>query len=165
MLYPRGLLQGVLERWDYWQNWSIHTQPSPAHPSYRLLTVLRLICLPAAAHASILRDPSSTPSDPRLPWEPFADDTLDRWKATALGLTDSVSDHNERRIREILASICIQLQELSHITLAQLDEDRILKKACESWASHGSSCVRELWSEVRDVSTQVHQSITRGVDF
>jgi len=147
-------------------NWSIHTQPLPAHPSYRLLTVLRLICLPAAAHAGIVQDSRSTPSDPHLPWEASADDTFDRWKATVLGLTDSISDRNEEQTRELLASVCIRLQELSHTTLAQLDEEPISKeKGKDGWASYGFSCVRELWTEVRDVASQVHRSVVRGEEF
>jgi len=117
------------------------------------------------AHASISQDSSSTPYDPQLPWEPSLEDTFDRWKATVLGLTDSISDRNEQRVRELLASICTQLRELSHIALAQLDEDPVLKETSKGWASYGSSCVRELWIEVRDVSLQVHHSIIRGDDF
>ncbi|CDO68340.1 hypothetical protein BN946_scf184799.g67 [Trametes cinnabarina] len=40
----KSLIKSTLEETGYWGEWTIHSTPEPAHPSWRLIAALRLLC-------------------------------------------------------------------------------------------------------------------------
>lgn len=71
----------TLEREGYWGRWTMHLNPAPAHPSYRLLTALRLY------HSPNEKD----------------------WVAMIRGERENISQKNEMACRQFLACLCEQI--------------------------------------------------------
>ncbi|KAG8756245.1 hypothetical protein FRC14_003260 [Serendipita sp. 396] len=90
--------RALLEARGYWGDWTLHADPTPAHPSYRLIPALRLL------HVS-LQDQSA----------------LQRWEATVNGELDEISPQNSERMRNTLKELCLELQEEAAAHLSPLD--------------------------------------------
>ena len=87
--------------------WTLHSAPAPAHPSYRLITALRLYhAFPAGAG----KLESNTDSEA----------TLDMWRGVVNGERASVSDENEALCRETLFQLCQKIEEEAARRIASL---------------------------------------------
>ncbi|GLB34973.1 putative SET domain-containing protein [Lyophyllum shimeji] len=141
-------LQEVLTREGYWGDWTLHLQPLPAHPSYRLITALRLYHLfPASAE--------EVPLD--------ADRALLPWKATLLGRADRISQENEEAWKDTLLQICSKLAEDATTAIASLDAVSANREI--AWFSWMKKNIRMLWEEELFVTRMVAQSILGGEEF
>ncbi|KDR81593.1 hypothetical protein GALMADRAFT_239640 [Galerina marginata CBS 339.88] len=142
-------MKEVLVEEGYWGDWTIHSLPAPAYPSYRLITTLRLYhILPMSAN--------SVPVD--------TDQVLQEWRDTTLGKRDVISQKNESLWRATLKSICSDL-----ITEARQGVQKIslIKGTGDSpmWIDSARTCVDTLWKEEIDVATAVVKSLEENAEF
>ena len=129
------------------RNWTLHSSPSPAYPSYRLITALRLYHITLGPASGI------SPQEVLQPWY----DTL-------LGRRSMVSEENEAAWRESLAQICGILKgraetEISRLTTRTAD----LKDV--SWFPWMQDNIQALWQEEALVAAAVAESVRDGVQF
>lgn len=125
------------------RDWTIHGEPAPAHPSYRLIPALRLL------HVTRL---SEEVNDTRV-----SGSQLKAWEATVAGVRDLVDQENEQDMRATLRSICKQVLDRSTKTLCEFAKTRR-----EDYAWH---CLETFWREEHDVSRAVIDSIDRAIEF
>lgn len=133
-------------------DWTIHSSPSPAYPSYRLITALRL------GHISVSSADCTEGSGA----------ALHAWRDTTLGRRQVVSEENEAGWRATLVKICEIVAQRAGGALNELEnksrdggkgEDR-----CE-WDGWMMGNMRLLWAEEREVARAVMQSVERGDEF
>ncbi|VDB82967.1 unnamed protein product [Peniophora sp. CBMAI 1063] len=132
-----------LEEQGYWLDWTIHSAPAPAHPSYRLLTALRLAHVLISKHG-----------------------TIGEWRETLAGVRDLVSEENERAVRGTLREICTALISRAEDAAEELEEVMLrVGREKEGWRIWAAGNVRALWAEEKAVAQAVAASIDAGVDF
>ena len=122
----------------------MHCSPAPAHPSYRLITALRLYHLFPAV--------DSVPPSP--------DDAIKPWLNTISGIQETISDENEQAWRDSLLRICDGVVHRADAAARQLDAagcDKSLKDTLRN--------LRMLWREERIVAVAVRQSLCAKVEF
>ena len=117
------------------RDWTLHTCPSPAHPSYRLITALRLYALALPGTIEITHT------------------SLQAWKDTILGTRDCVSGANEEAWRDLLLKLCEQLAASAREQLLILE------------GTGGEASVVFLWREQLFVADAVAESVKRGIEF
>ena len=127
-------------------DWTIHSAPTPAHPSYRLTAALRLAC--AFDHL------------------PVADDAqleaiVDEWRAVIYGQVDEISPQNEQSWRQALLRLCGRISERarSHLAAVTSQHEDLPGRG---WVAQN---VRVLWKEEREVAEAVAASVSAGVEF
>lgn len=120
-------------------NWTLHANPLPAHPSYRLIPALRLLV---------------------IPWKDT--DQLRNWESMVSGVSDEVSTKNTRMAQDVLNTICSRLHSDSLRALSALES---CSYAVEEWQVNSAHFVQRLWEETRDVSLATGESIASGVVF
>ncbi|GBE82304.1 hypothetical protein BKA93DRAFT_760434 [Sparassis latifolia] len=137
-----------LEDEGYWGDWSLHSSPQPAHPSYRMITALRLYHVVESL-------------GPQVPPDSASDVILRSWKDTINGRTSSVSEDNERLWRNTLLDICelvaARARDGMRITLSG--------SGTSGWYSWMEENVRCLWREELEVATAVACSLRAGEEF
>jgi hypothetical protein len=129
-------------------DWTIHSAPEPAHPSFRLVTALRL-------YHSIPMEETSPPED---------ETEVQAWQGTIAGNQDIVSLDNERAWRETLEMLCQAIENESGIYLDKLDEVK-RKWPDDAWIRHMRSCSSMLWREQQHVARCVRKSLQQGEEF
>ncbi|KAH7916069.1 hypothetical protein BJ138DRAFT_1140602 [Hygrophoropsis aurantiaca] len=136
-----SIIKNVLCDEGYWGDWTLHALPKPAHPSYRLITALRLYHH-AIAHHSV------------------QEDILKPWRDVIMGLRENISGINEAQWRQSLVNICDTLiaRAEPHIRVRSEREDKL-------WYSRISSNIETLWIEENAVAMTVKTSILRGEEF
>ncbi|KAI0031839.1 hypothetical protein K488DRAFT_71128 [Vararia minispora EC-137] len=145
------VVREALEQEGYWSDWTLHTAPPPAYPSYRLLSALRLL------HVFVVDE---------SPFGAVSTTDLALWRDTVAGLRDAVSESNERDVRRSLRSICDAVSVRAERSL-----DALMKaKADEiggpsAWSKFAVGNVAVLWKEERAVARAVLDSIEAGVVF
>ncbi|KIO34410.1 hypothetical protein M407DRAFT_16933 [Tulasnella calospora MUT 4182] len=131
----------MLEETGYWGDWTLHSSPPPAHPSYRVVAALRLL------HASRKE--------------------ADQWEDMIFGGRDVVHETNERLMRATVRSICQQVADRASKKVVELStgpwESR--DSAPDVLTCYALDCVRTLWEEEHDVSVGVIESIDRNEEF
>jgi hypothetical protein len=129
------------------RNWTLHSSPSPAYPSYRLITALRLYHINLGSASGI------------IPQE-----VLQPWHDTLLGRRSMVSDENEAAWRESLAQICGILK-----TRAETEVSRLTTRTADikdvSWLAWMQDNIQALWQEEVLVAAAVAESVRHGVQF
>ena len=126
-----------------YRDWSLHSAPAPAHPSYRLLTALRLAHVLISQHG-----------------------TIGDWRDTLAGAQELVSEENERSVRGTLRKICTALISRADVTVESLEGLMMragLKKA--EWRGWAAGNVKALWVEEKTVAEAVAESVDAGADF
>lgn len=125
------------------RDWTIHLQPSPAHPSYRVTTCLRLYALFAEHGPDTILDTQA----------------VKLWKDTLAGRRPCISQRNEVAWRTVLRELCTGL-----IGEAQTASQQTLttKEGWERWAWR---CVRALGAEMGMVARAVGESVDAGEEF
>lgn len=131
----------ILRDRGYWGDWSLHANPAPAHPSYRLIPILRLL------HIS-LRD----------------EKVIRRWEQTVAGLLDEVSTTNTNSFRSTLTSLCQKYhsEAVNHLTRSNQIEGLSGARSHQPMAAINRDL---LWREQRDVTALVMESIDSGIEF
>ncbi|KZV64940.1 SET domain-containing protein [Peniophora sp. CONT] len=132
-----------LEEQGYWLDWTLHSAPAPAHPSYRLLTALRLAHVLISKHG-----------------------TISDWRDTLTGERELVSVENERAVRGTLREICTALISRAEDAVEALEEVRLRAgREKEGWRVWAAGNVKALWAEEKAVAEAVAESVDAGVDF
>lgn len=130
------------------RDWTLHSTPATAYPSYRLITTLRLYHI-------FSDDVNTVPSD--------SDHMVDIWKDVTLGKRDFISQENESRWRSTLERLCNDTIQ---------DAKRGLIKVCDiqvdqgsGWVEFAKVSIEMLWREEMDVGCAVLKSLEEGADF
>lgn len=133
-----------------YSDWTVHSSPSPAYPSYRLITALRLYHL----------GPSGADT------EGNSVSAVEAWRDTTLGKRELVSAANEAGWRATLARICgnvvrraeAGMEVLSHMT----QNEEMCRDNQFKWVIGN---IRLLWLEEQEVAKAVIESLNQGYDF
>jgi len=141
-------MEDILIEKGYWGDWTLHASPKPAHPSYRLITALRLYHLL----------PSSTPS------ALSRDELIGPWQDTLLGQRDLVSEENEAAWRGTLARICEILMRRAEAGISAL-EVHTHAAGRVPWLAWMLDNIRTLWMEEAVVAAAVAKSIREEEQF
>ncbi|KAF9532962.1 hypothetical protein CPB83DRAFT_846676 [Crepidotus variabilis] len=145
-------MKNVLLDEGYWGDWTMHTIPAPAHPSYRLITALRLYhILPTNTEA--------------LPSQHRADQLLNGWRNTTLGNQDVISTLNENLWRDTLLRLCegnIRNAEGRSCLKAVFEET---DEGNFGWHSAAVKTIQLLWQEELHVAKAVMKSLQENVAF
>ncbi|KAK0459706.1 uncharacterized protein EV420DRAFT_1641903 [Desarmillaria tabescens] len=134
-------LQELLDRENYWGNWTLHRSRESAYPSFRLLVALRLYHL--------ARDGNS-------------EELLRPWKDTLLGHRDTISKENEENVRRTIAEICGQVVQRGEMRVAAIKD---AQKSASGWAINAFTTIETLWLEEILVSQEMSKSISSGIPF
>ncbi|PVG04438.1 SET domain-containing protein [Serendipita vermifera] len=139
---PGGMsLLDRLRKRGYYKEWILHSEPTPARPSYRLVIALQLL------HAAEGQSPF-----------------LIEWEEIASGRREEVSAENTAKVRDTLTSLCNDhLSEASrwlykYQRMSSLDRDR----------SHGDfTSLTFLWERQKALVESVIETIknSSGLDF
>ncbi|KAG8920868.1 hypothetical protein FRC00_009417 [Tulasnella sp. 408] len=131
----------LLENAGYWGDWTLHSSPPPAHPSFRVVAALRLL------HASRKE--------------------ADQWQDMIFGGRDIVHETNERLMRATVRSICQQVADRASKRVTELStapwDSR--NSDIDILTRYASDCVLTLWEEEQEVSVGVIESIDRDEEF
>ncbi|KAJ8463164.1 hypothetical protein ONZ51_g10435 [Trametes cubensis] len=139
----KTVIKFTLEDSGYWGDWTLHSAPRPAHPSWRLITALRLICA---------LERYSTPT--------FETRTaINAWTDVTNGVGHTISSVNERRWRQRLLEICEAIRERAQSSNINKSQGG------PSWVSWMAENVRILWREELEVAEAVIASIGAGEEF
>ncbi|KAK0210734.1 hypothetical protein DFS33DRAFT_1495053 [Desarmillaria ectypa] len=134
-------LQELLDRENYWGNWTLHLSRGSAYPSFRLLIALRLY---------------------HLAWDGYSEELLKPWKDTLLGHRDTISKENEQNVRRTIVEICGQVVQRGEIRIAAIKDAR---KSASGWAVDAFTSIETLWLEEILVSQEISKSILSGIQF
>ena len=132
-------------------DWTIHSDPTPAYPSYRLITTLRLYHL----------FPLSSDTLP-----PNAEEKLEDWRNTTFGKQDIISKDNEALWRSTLMHICkkiVQEAQIGIMGLGKIDIGVVFP--LPEWAGPAKGFIEMLWKEEYDVSRLVIESLEKKEQF
>ncbi|CAL1704780.1 unnamed protein product [Somion occarium] len=137
-------MRRILDEEGYWGDWTMHASP-PAHPSYRLITALRLL------HC---KD------------DDVQHDRVGHWKAVVLGEQAIISQEHEQAWRNTLLKICETLIERANSNIVGLNERTLRPEhGLPDWYEWMLGNVRRLWLEELEVASCVAQSVQSGVEF
>jgi len=146
-----GQTKQVLEEEGYWGDWTIHSSPAPAHPSYRLITALRLFhWLDKGKGVSEESNAESVPEE---------------WRKVIRGEMERISGENERSWRGSALKICEQVAVRAR---AWLQDVRKLNEGLDEtpdWFCWMQNNILLLWQEELEVANSVIHSIQTGEDF
>ncbi|KAM6500535.1 hypothetical protein JOM56_003549 [Amanita muscaria] len=138
-----GWIRKILTDEGYWGDWTMHSGPVPAHPSFRLITALRLY------HAI-----------PLTGEERLSESLLGAWKETILGTREIISEENEELWRRTLLRIC---------EIVEAEAQRSMKRAqdCvyDGWEADAREKISQLWLEEVLVAQEVKKSVEGGIAF
>lgn len=131
-------------------DWTLHLLPGPAHPSYRLITALRLYHLfPASAK--------------EVP--PNSESLLVPWKATLLGSAERVSKENEDAWRSTLLRLCDSLTDKARSVIASMNSMAAEDVDRTTWGHWMKNNIKMLWEEELYVASAVSESIRNLEEF
>lgn len=122
----------------------MHSQHAPAHPSYRLVSALRLL------HADAERD---------------MDKACESWRSVLVGQAEVISNKNERAWRGTLLSICEKIVLRAKTAMAQFPANFRVSEYPEGWSVWAGRNIEMLWQEELEVAEAVAQNVRAGVDF
>ncbi|KAH9946169.1 SET domain-containing protein [Epithele typhae] len=148
---PRTSLRSVLEAEGYWGDWTLHSAPTPAHPSYRLTTALRL--LHAVDHETD---------------GPGLETALAAWRAVVNGQAEPTSEANEDRWRRTLAQLCDDLARRARKNMEAVSAMTTMNGEeldTQGWKQWMVANVELLWTEEEVVAEAVAASVRAGVEF
>ncbi|TFK42601.1 hypothetical protein BDQ12DRAFT_676474 [Crucibulum laeve] len=142
-------MEDRLREEGYWGDWTIHSSPAPAYPSYRLITALRLYSLWPPSVTDISAD---------------AEQHLDSWRDTTLGKRDTISPENESSWRAMLSKICRSIISNARFMISRLDSEPCLTSDDGSGKAMKKN-IELLWQEQLYVAMGVENSLREGVQF
>ncbi|KAG6890711.1 hypothetical protein C0995_005084 [Termitomyces sp. Mi166 len=142
-------MKDVLQNEGYWGDWTLHCQPLPAHPSFRLITALRLY------HLFPVKDTTIPPNSASA---------LEIWMATIMGTSEKISKENEKAWRNSLLQICKKRTNDAKSALLSL-EAKTYSSGSAQWTPWAKQNIMTLWEEELLVSSYVTDSILNGEEF
>lgn len=139
----------------HYSDYTLHSSPSPAHPSYRLLVALRLMHarIPEKALRSYIDDPSSRATST----------TLQAWLDLTMGVREAVSDENETTVRAALRSICASQLRMVDGRLTALTAHQYPESVPE--VGDAKRMVEQLWENDREILEGVIRSLDANIIF
>ncbi|KAJ1035837.1 hypothetical protein NDA13_000496 [Ustilago tritici] len=175
----------LLQNRGYWEEFTIHPYPEPAHPSHRLIPALRLAAL--GMNAAAKEGGGSAPkvaktkaqpgvkSGKKLPYNANVETSdLAKWEETLTGYREKVSDENEERAHAILVDLCNKRRRNSEQARQSLAEAEALlfssvnhlgiEQDQEGWA-RSLALVKQLHNEEEVVLWLVGQAAKDQVEW
>lgn len=134
----------------HFSEWTIHSAPEPAHPSFRLITALRLY--------------HSIPLEKILPPHDDHGSEVRAWRGTIAGTRDIISLVNEAAWRETLDKLCLGIDNETGVNLDNLNKVG-REWPVKSWVHYIRRCLFMLWREQQDAAWRVHESLQQGEEF
>ena len=128
-------------------DWTLDSSPSPAHPSYRLITALRLIQIAANSDAKTGAPPESE---------------TQAWRDVLSGRRELISDENESGWREVLLGFCERISGRAQEGRDQATQDLANLEGWQAWMREN---ILYLWREELEVADAVARSIRAGEVF
>ena len=124
-------------------DFTLHLEPAPAHPSYRLLAALRLLHLPLSQ--------------------------VTAWRDVLLGYSPSISAANDEATVASLLELCDAVVATAREGREKVDEvviqaGEVDEADAGEWAGALDS-VRKLWEGQEDIAEGVRESVAEGVEF
>jgi len=146
-IHSLGFVESELKQ--CFSDWTLHASPAPAHPSYRLMTALRLYHVLAISCDTV-------PSN--------ADQVLQSWRNTTRGMQDDISDVNEKLWRATLMDIC---QDILVEAKEGIEKVRAIDSTQNSpgWLDYAKNAIEALWEEEQEVAYGVIDSLKRNEAF
>ena len=129
------------------RDWTLHSSPTPAHPSYRLMAALRLF----HAVGDCAKGASAREED------------IEAWKAVIAGQKEAVSEANETAWRATLVKLCEDIAVRARKGIGHIND--ISGLPAQPWTGWAMQNIRLLWREEMEVATAVAASVRSGVDF
>jgi len=133
------------------RDWTLHTTPATAYPSYRLITTLRLYHI--------------FPDDDNTVLPPDSDDMVEMWRDVTLGKRDAISQENESRWRSTLGRLCNDVIQDAKRGLIKVRDIQLEVDQENGWVEFAKVFIEMLWREEMDVGCAVLKSLEEGVDF
>lgn len=131
------------------RDWTLHSRPGTAYPSYRLITTLRLYHI-------FPDDVNTVPPD--------SDHMVDMWRDITLGKRDAISQENESRWRWTLERLCNDMIQDAKRGLIKVRDMQVIDQE-SSWVEYAKESIGMLWREEMDVGCAVLKSLEEGADF
>lgn len=132
-----------------YSDWTLDSSPPPAHPSYRLITTLRLYRL---VGESVSSEGASSSSEA----------VVQIWRDVLNGQRDVISVQNEVQWRESLRIMCETIQQRAQTGLR--DAASALPGA-DGWSAWMRGNILTLWREELEVATGVIDSLNAGEEY
>ncbi|KDQ60833.1 hypothetical protein JAAARDRAFT_124205 [Jaapia argillacea MUCL 33604] len=145
-----GWMKNILTEEGYWGEWTLHSSPQPAHPSFRLITALRLYHVIPSLYTGVPSEPATY---------------VDPWRETILGYSEVVSQENEKQWRDTLRQICNTVSERATRSLVGFTHQQNTEVDDLGWVQYAADCITTLWREELEVSGAVLQSLDGEVEF
>ncbi|KAF8163286.1 hypothetical protein B0H34DRAFT_694841 [Crassisporium funariophilum] len=144
-------MKEVLVQEGYWGDWTMHSTPAQAFPSYRLITALRIFHLVA--------NTDTVPED--------SESLLEIWRDTTLGKRGIISEENERLWRATSMRLCGSLIEEAEkgITTIRDNDIYIGLEDTNAWLGSVRLFIEILHREGIEVAKAVEGSLREGLDF
>jgi hypothetical protein len=133
----------------FFSDWTIQTHPTPAHPSYRLISALRLF--------HVVEDCSMS----EIPYNMELQVMV--WRDTIQGTRDNINQRNEEAWRATLRKLCQQMGESSRQRVKDLPT--MLDPQYPSWGRGALRDLRRLYQEEECVALAVIGSLDQNEEF
>lgn len=143
----------LLQQAGYWGDYTIHPCPAPAHPSHRLHTALRLLCMNVDFHAQEHSEQhASLSKKPRIQHTYTPQDAERVWGLVMQGRREQVSASNEQSVRDKVITLCDDIMHGHAVRLHKL----------EGMDHVSASMVRALLEEECHIASLVKASAERA---
>jgi hypothetical protein len=127
-------------------DWTLHALPAPAHPSFRLITALRLYHLVPASTTHV-QNPA---------------EVLQLWNDTLAGRRPLVSRENENAWRATLLEMCKRIRERASVGVLKVEG---IEQGGPDWVRWIKEAIILLWREEEAVARAVEDSILSGEEY
>lgn len=134
----------VISKRPLQSNWTLHSTPDSAQPSWRLITALRLYHLAVTVGSA-------------------DEDAIQPWRDVVTGKRCRVSSENEQSWRKTVVLLCDMLIKRAEKYIA-LDSTQNKHKE-DTWARWMLENIQSLWREEVFVAKAVRESMLRGDEF
>ena len=131
------------------RDWTLHSTPTAAYPSYRLITTLRLYHIFSDDVNTVLLD---------------SDHIVEMWRDVTLGKRDAISQENESRWRSTLERLCNDVIQDAKRGLMRVRDIQVVDQE-NGWVEISKVSIDMLWREEMDVGCAVLKSLEEGADF
>ena len=131
------------------RDWTLHSTPTAAYPSYRLITTLRLYHIFSDDVNTVLLD---------------SDHIVEMWRDVTLGKRDAISQENESRWRSTLERLCNDVIQDAKRGLMRVRDIQVVDQE-NGWVEFSKVSIDMLWREEMDVGCAVLKSLEEGADF
>ncbi|PFH54371.1 hypothetical protein AMATHDRAFT_135273 [Amanita thiersii Skay4041] len=140
-----GWMKELLTEEGYWGDWTIHSYPKPAYPSYRLITALRLYHV-ISPQATLV--PAAAEGGVKL------------WRETLLGVREVISIENECEWEKTLVEVCRKVTTEAKRGVLIVKSAEIEGKS--GWEMGAQNMISWLWMEEEYVGGAVLKEVEEG---